>query len=155
MPTVFNDIGRPSTSPCEGGWFRDCDMGDYSSWYRRATELDAQLAVVEDSGAPDQRARATAERLIYATFPEPGPFPIAGSLPMKPSRAKSIAAWCQKVADMLGREDSVVKLPPHIFQAPPVPSDVPVFFKGAAVGIAVGVLILGGGYLYAKSKDLV
>ncbi|KKL67068.1 hypothetical protein LCGC14_2138660 [marine sediment metagenome] len=72
MATIFNDIGQPSTKPCAGGFFRECDRNDYASWYRMAQELDAQLSIVEESGDVAQKANATAQRLIFATFPKPG-----------------------------------------------------------------------------------
>lgn len=153
MATIFNDIGQPSSKPCAGGWLRDCDRGDYASWYRKAREMDAWLAVVEDSGEPDQRAVATAERALFAVFPEPGILSSAGGIPTSPSRAKSVAAWAQHVADILSREGSAVTLPPSLFEAPHRESDIPPFLTGVGAGIVVGGILVVGGVWYAKTRE--
>lgn len=153
MATVFNDIGQPSTKPCVGGWLRECDRDDYASWYRMAQELDAQLSVVEESGDVAQQTEATAQRLIFATFPKPSFFATSGGVPLKPSRAKAVAAWAQEMADVMSREGSVVTLSPRIFEVPRKESDIPPFLKGVGAGVVVGGLLIGAGLWYAKTRE--
>ena len=153
MPTIFNDREQPSTKPCAGGWLRECDREDYASWYRMARDLDAQLSVVEEEGSVAQQAEATAQRLIFATFPKPGFFATSGGVPLKPSRAKSVAAWSQQMADVMSREDSVVTLSPKIFEVPQKRSDIPPFLQGIGAGVVVGGLLVGAGLWYAKTRE--
>ncbi len=153
MPTIFNDRDQPSTKPCEGGWLRDCDREDYASWYRMAKDLDVQLSIVEAEGDVVQQTEATAQRLIFATFPKPSFFAVSGGAPLSPSRAKAVAAWSQEMADVMTREDSVVTLSPKIFEVPRTQSDIPPFLKGVGAGVVVGGVLIGAGFWYAKTRE--